>query len=126
MAPTVAIVEPDRDMAASLEEVVTLARCMAVKMTDFEELTDLPHPPAALIVRIATNLPQASHRGLAQLAIAGRPKILALTSTDADVEEAERLRCDIVLRQPHQIRALYDALAEVAATIGNNLMAGDD
>jgi hypothetical protein len=95
MAPTVAIIEPHREFASALEEVVALARCAPVTMAEFDELTDLALPPAAIVVRFSTKLPFTSlHDGLSRLPSAGRPTVLALASTDADVAEAERLGCE--------------------------------
>jgi hypothetical protein len=111
---TVAIVEPYPDLAAALQEVVALANCHAVTMTNAGALSELPHPPAAIVVRIATNLPfESPHAGLEDLARTNRPVVMALASTEADVEEAQRLGCEIVLREPQQVRGLYDALTEV-------------
>jgi len=115
--PMVAVIETQRDLATALEEVVSLARCTPISVPDVSGLTDLPSPPAAIVVRIATNMPfGAPHAGLEDLPAVDRPKVLALVSSDADVTEAQRLGCDLVLREPHQVRALYDALTAVAAS----------
>jgi hypothetical protein len=116
-APTVVIVEPYKEFAATLQEVVALARCHPVTIADAAGLTDLAQPPAAIVVRVATNLPfESPHAGLAEMPRVRRPLVVALTSSDADVEEAERLGCELVLREPQQVRGLYDALTQVAKT----------
>lgn len=116
MPPTVAIIERHRELAIALEEVVTLARCTPVTMADVSELAQLADPPAAIVVRVAASLAANSpHAALGQLSRAERPTVLALASNDSDVAEAERLGCDVVLREPQQVRALYDALSDVAA-----------
>jgi len=113
--PMVAILEPERERATALQEVVSLARCSPIAVLDLDELTGLSDPPAAIIVRVATSRPLGSpHAELQRLPASGRPKVLALVSSDADVAEAQRLGCDVVLREPHQVRALYDALIDIA------------
>jgi len=118
MAPTVAIIEPHRDFAVALQEIVALAHCTPVTMSDFDELTQLPSPPAAIVLRITPKLPfDDLHVTLKDLPALGHPKIFALASNDADVAEAERLGCDVVLREPQQVRALYDALIDMATPV---------
>src|SRR5687768_8668967 len=113
--PIVAIFEPERERATALQEVVSLARCTPITVFVAEELTGFPAPPAAIIVRVAMNRPLGSpHTELERLPFSSRPKVLALASSEADVAEAQRLGCDVVLREPHQVRALYDALTDIA------------
>lgn len=115
MAPTVAIIEPHREFASALQEVVVLARCAPRCVTTFDELTDAA-APMAVVVRLSAKLPSSLlQEGLSRLPSTHRPTVLALASTDADVAEATRLGCDVVLREPRQIRGLYDALARIAA-----------
>ena len=116
MTPTVAIVEPYRDLAEPLQEVVALAHCTPVTVASLEELAELTGVPAAIIIRVvASSLSPSLDKGLEQLRAEGNPKVVALTSSDADAEEAERIGCDLVLRQPQQVRALYDALTGLSA-----------
>lgn len=118
MTPTIAIIERRQEFAVALQEVVALARCTAVTLDDFEELTQLPSPPVAIVLRMAANRSLGRARLLLEtLTAAGRPKVFALAWTDADVAEAERLGCDVVLREPRQVRALYDALVAFAAPV---------
>jgi hypothetical protein len=115
MPPTVAIIEPEREVAIALSEVVELARCTAVTIADIDELKELATPPAAIVVRVATGLPRAgaAHLSLERLPEGDRPTVVALARTDADVAEATRLGCDVVLREPRQVRALYEAIANL-------------
>jgi hypothetical protein len=116
MTPTVAIIERRHEFAVALQEVVALAQCTAVTLDDFDELAQLSSPPAAVVLRMATNRYFGRpHMILKTLMAAGRPKVFALAWSDEDVAEAERLGCDIVLREPRQIRALYDALVRFVA-----------
>jgi hypothetical protein len=114
--PTVVIVEPHRELAAALQEVVVLARCRAITFADFDELNGLPAPPQAIVVRIDGNPAHkaAMEVGCGRLA-PPRPKLVGLVSTDGDVTEAQRVGCDVVLREPQQVRALYDALIDLAS-----------
>jgi hypothetical protein len=119
--PTVVIVEPYRDIAIALEEVVSLARCTPLTVGAVEEPASLlQERPAAIIVRVATDLSYRSpHAGLTRWPPSMRPMVVALTSTDADVTEAERLGCDVILQEPKQVRQLYDTLTNVAAAPRN-------
>ena len=115
MRPTVAIIEPYRDMALPLEEVVMLARCTPVTMSCADGLKELAEPPSAIVVRIATGLPAAApSTQLKEMCRSSETKVLALTATDEDAAEARRLGCDTLLREPRQVRALYEALTKVA------------
>jgi len=117
--PTVVIVEPYKDFAAALQEVVALAHCKPVTIGNVAGLSELSKPPAAIVVRVATNLPfESPHAGLDDMHPDKRPLVVALTSSDADVAEANRLGCEVVLREPQQVRGLYDALTHVVKTFG--------
>lgn len=113
--PNVLIIEPHREMAAALQEVVTLANCTPMTVTTCDEIMRLPHLPAAIVVRILSHTTgvEAPHECLHRLPREQRPMIVALTSSDDDVMEAERLGCEVVLRAPKQVRGLYDALSRV-------------
>jgi hypothetical protein len=117
-APTVVIVEPYRDIATALEEIVSLARCIPLTVGAVEEPAALlQERPAAIIVRVATDLSfRSPHAGLTRWPPSMRPMVVALASTDADVAEAERLGCDVILREPKQVQQLYETLAHVAAS----------
>ncbi len=115
MTPTVAIVEPYRDLALTLNEVVVMAHCTPVTLGSLDALPAMSPPPAAIVVRVATDSPfEGPHAGLGQIPRAARPMVFALVSSDADAAEATRLGCEVVLRAPEQVRGLYEALARVA------------
>ena len=115
MLPTVAIVEPHDEIAVALGEVAALARCHPVRVDDVAALVELASPLAAIVLRMhATVSDHASTKTLREFNQPARPQVLALASSDADVEEARRLGCDVVLREPQQVRALYEALKRVA------------
>jgi DNA-binding NarL/FixJ family response regulator len=112
----VVIAEPHRAIADAVQDVVTLAGCVPVIVDTVEAVRAFHSPPAAMVVRIATEMPLMSpHRGLEHLARAERPVIIALTSSEADVAEAERLACDVIARAPHQVQALYETLRQLVA-----------
>jgi len=113
--PTVVIAEPHQQMAGALEDVVTMAGCVPVIVNRCESVMTLSAEPAAIVVRVATEMPLVSpHLGLAQLGRGRRPLIVALVSSDADVAEAERLHCQVIARAPHQVQTLYDTLVRLA------------
>ena len=113
--PTVVIVESHVWLADVLHDVVILAGGVPLTVGDVESVRELRARPAAMVVRIVTETPVISaHVSLAQFAGADRPFIVALTSTDADVAEAERLQCEVIAHAPHQVRGLYDALIKLA------------
>lgn len=110
MRPSVLIVEPRRDIAAALEGVVNGANYVAVVRTHMEQLSDLTATPAAIIVRISfESMSEPAHALIARLP-AGRPPVIAIVSKAEEVAEAERLRCDVVLKAPREINRLCDVL----------------
>jgi hypothetical protein len=115
--PTVVIAEPHHEIAHALQDVVALAGCVPVIVSNFESMRMLDVQPVAIVVRVATEMPLMSpHLGLRDLGRRGRPLIVALASNEADVAEAERLDCEVIARAPHQVQALYDALTRLAST----------
>jgi hypothetical protein len=112
-AHTVVIAEAHYEIAHALMDVVTLAGCVPVTVTHVDQVLALDVQPVAIIVRV--DLLLSSHRGLEHCARGRRPLIVALASSDADVAEAERLECEIIAREPHQVQMLYDVLKELAS-----------
>lgn len=114
-SPLVVVAEPHHEIADALQDVVTSAGCVPVMVSGCESVHDLDSAPAAIVVRIATEMPMSPHLGLEHFSTAGRPVIVALTSSDEDVAEAERLGCEVIARAPHQVQALYEALTQLAS-----------
>jgi DNA-binding NtrC family response regulator len=115
--PTVAIAESHHEIADALEDVVALAGCVPVTVNSIEALQDMRSTAAAIVVRVATEMTDSSpHLVLQELALSTRPLVVALTSSDADVAEAQRLHCEVVLRAPHQVQGLYETLQDLAST----------
>ena len=116
--PLVVVVEPHREIADALQDVVTLAGCVPVMASHCESVRELnlDSLPAAIVVRVATEIRTMSpHFGLEHFSRTDEPLIVALASSDADVAEAERLECQVIARAPNQVQALYNALTQLAS-----------
>ena len=114
-SPHVVVAEPHREIAQALQDLVTLAGCVPVMVSDCESVRELSSLPAAIVVRVATEISISSpHCGLERFSRADRPLIVALASSAADVAEAERLECQVIARTPNQVRAVYEALTQLA------------
>jgi hypothetical protein len=118
MRPAVLILECRQEVAAALQGAVEYARCRPIVRTYLECLSDLGVAPAAIIVRIAhEGVSEPPHAVLERLP-ANRPPVVAIVSADDQIAEATRLRCDVVLRAPNELRGLCDALARVVGAAG--------
>ena len=107
MPGPVLIIEPHDELAAVFEDVVASAFCTPpLVRRHVESLNDLRVRPATIVLRVGhadvSNLPP------------DRPPIVAIAFTDADVAEAERLHCEVVLRAPGEVRRLCDVLRSLA------------
>ena len=110
MRPSVLIIEPRREVAEALEGVVNSANYVAVVRPHVERLTDVGVTPAAIIVRITFEArSEPAHVAVRRLGVR-RPPVIAITWDDEELAEAERLKCDIILRGPQDIARLCDAL----------------
>lgn len=103
----VLIIEPHEELAAAFEDVIATARYTPVVRRHVDRLADVGITPVSIVLRIG-------HADVSQLP-SSRPPIVAIASSDEEVAEAERLRCEVVLRAPEEIRRLCDALRSVAA-----------
>jgi hypothetical protein len=113
MPPNILIIEPRREVADALVDVVTTARYGAVVRPHVERLADLGFRPAAIIVRIAfEGISEPPHAALERFA-PDRPPVVAIVWEDAEFAEAERLKCEIVLRAPDGVSQLCDALMKL-------------
>jgi hypothetical protein len=106
------IIEPRREVAAALEDVITSARYTALVVPHLEQLADLDVTPAAIVVRIAFEGMEPAHAAIGRLP-AHRPPVVAIAWEEAEVAEARRLKCDVVLRAPHEVSRLCEALTHV-------------
>jgi hypothetical protein len=113
MRPPILIIEPRREIADALEEVINSANYIAVVRPHLEQLSDLGLVPAAIILRITfEGLSDPPHTAIARMPL-DRPPIVAIAWEDAEIREAERLKCDVVLRAPDDVGRLCDALSRV-------------
>ena len=112
MRPLVLIVEPRSEVAQALEEVVTSANFAAIVRPHVDRLTDFDVAPSAIVVRVAfESVGEPPHAAIGRLR--DRPPVIAIAWEDHEIEEAARLKCDVVLRAPQDVGRLCAALASV-------------
>ena len=112
MRPIILIIETRPEVAEALEEVVTSARYLAMVRPHVECLADLGVTPAAIIVRIAfEGIGEPQHAAIERLS--DRPPVVAIAWEGAEVAEAVRLKCDVVLKAPDDVGRLCEALTAV-------------
>lgn len=102
----VLIIEPHDELAAAFADVLASANYTPIVRRHVHSLDDIGPRPATIVLRIG-------HADVSRLP-PDRPPIVAIASTDADVEEARRLRCEVVLRGPSEIKRLCEALRSLA------------
>jgi hypothetical protein len=107
------IIEPHPEVAAALEEVISTARFTSMVIPHLERLSDLVVTPAAIVVRIAFEGTVPAHAAIEHLP-PNHPPVVAIAWDDAEMAEAERLKCDVVLRAPRDVTFLCDTLRRVA------------
>lgn len=112
MRPAVLIVEPRRDIADALEDVVDSANYVAIVRPYLDRLSDLDVTPAAVIVRVAFEGIEPPHAWLERLPRT-RPPVVAIAWAPSEISEAERLGCEVVLHAPNDVAQLCQALARV-------------
>lgn len=102
----VLIVEPHAEVATAFEQAIASASYVPVVRSHVESLADIGITPALIVMRLG-------HADLSHLP-PDRPPILAIASTEADLAEASRLRCEMVLHGPREMRRLFDAVRSLA------------
>lgn len=115
MPPLILIIEPRREVATALQDVITSANYRAIVIPHLERLADLGVTPSAIVVRIAFEGLEPAHAAIERLP-ATRPPIVAIAWEDSEVAEAVRLKCDVVLRGAREVGRLCDVLGEVVHT----------
>jgi hypothetical protein len=111
--PVILIIESRPEVAEALEDVITSARYEAVVRPHIERLSDLDVTPSAIIIRVAfEGIGEPAHAAIERLPT-NRPPVVAIAWEDAEVREAIRLKCDVVLRAPDDVGRLCDALTSV-------------
>ena len=117
MPPVVLIVESRKEVAAALEAAVGLSNFAAVVVPHLERLSDIPHTIAAIVVRIAfEGIGEPTHAAIERLPRHHPPVIAIVWAEDDELAEARRLKCEVVLRAPHDIMRLRDTLTKLAGT----------
>jgi hypothetical protein len=115
MRPVILIIEPRPEVAEALADVVVSANFTAIVRPYVECLADLAITPSAIIVRIAfEGMGEPAHAAIARL-LPNRPPVVAIVWEEKEVEEAQRLKCDVVLRAPDDVGRLCDALTTIVS-----------
>jgi hypothetical protein len=101
----VLIIEPHDELAAAMEQVVASADFVPIVRRHVQTMSDLGVMPSTIVVRIG-------HGDVSTLP-PDRPPIIAIVSNDEEALEARRLRCEVVLRAPAEIRRLCEVLRQL-------------
>jgi hypothetical protein len=113
MQSTVLIIEARREVAAALEEVLAAANLASMVVPHLEKLSDVEIAPAAILVRIAfESVSDPPHAAIARLP-RERPPVVAIAWEDDELEEARKLKCDVIIHAPHDIPRLCETLTRV-------------
>jgi hypothetical protein len=116
MRPVILIIESRPEVAEALQEVVVSASYSPLVRPHVERLADLGVVPSAIIVRIANEgTGEPPHAAIGRLP-PDRPPVIAIAWEQREVDEANRLRCDVVLRAPDDVSRLCEALTSVVNT----------
>lgn len=116
MLPVVLIIEPRKEVAAALESAIGMANLTPVVVPHLERLSDVPYSIAAIVVRIAfESVGDPPHAAISRLP-RDHPPVVAIAWEDDELEEARRLKCDVVLHAPHDITRLCETLTKLVGT----------
>jgi hypothetical protein len=116
MPPVVLIIESRKEVAAALESAIKLSNFTPVVVPHLERLSDIPHAIAAIVVRIAfEGVGEPTHAAIERLP-QHHPPVVAIAWEEAELAEARRLKCDVVLHAPHDITRLRETLARLVGT----------
>ena len=114
--PVVLIIEPRKEVAAALASTIALSNLSPVVVPHLERLTDIPHLIAAIVVRVSfEGVGDPPHSAILRLPH-DHPPVIAIAWEEDELEEARRLKCDVVLHAPHEIGRLCEALLRVVGT----------
>ena len=110
MHPVVLIIETRLEIAAALEAVAAAANLTTVVVPHLEQLSDLEEPPAVILVRIAfEGLSDPPHNAIKRLP-PNRPPVVAIAWEPQEIDEAQALKCDVILHAPHDLVHLAETL----------------
>lgn len=117
MPPVVLIIEPRREVAVALESAIAMSNLSTVVVQHLERLSDIPYAVAAIVVRIVfEGVGDPAHAAIERLPRDGRPPVVAIAWEEAELAEARRLNCDVVLHAPRDINRLCATLTQL---VGN-------
>jgi hypothetical protein len=117
MPPIVLIIESRKEVAAALESTLALSNFSPIVVQHLERLSDIPHAVAAIVVRVAfEGVGEPAHSAVSRLPPDRRPPIVAIAWEEDELEEARRLKCDVVLHAPHDINRLCETLTKLVGT----------
>ena len=113
MQSIVLIIEARSEVAAALEAVLAAANLAAVVVPHLERLSDVEIAPAAILVRIAfESVSDPPHAAIGRLP-RERPPVIAIAWEEDELEEARKLKCDVIIHAPHDIPRLCETLTRV-------------
>jgi hypothetical protein len=116
MPPIVLIIESRKEVAAALEAAIEASNFTPLVVAYIERLSDIPHPIAAIVVRVAfEGVGEPTHAAIARLP-RNRPPVVAIAWEENELAEARRLKCDVVLHAPHDITRLCETLTKLVGT----------
>ena len=116
MPPVVLIIERRIEVATALESAIALSNLSPIVVQHLERLGDLPYPVAAIVVRVAfEGVGEPAHVAVEHLP-SNRPPVVAIASTQEEMAEARRIKCDVVLQAPQEINRLCDTLTKLVGT----------
>lgn len=113
MLPAILIIEPRREVADALQELVMSANYLPIVRPRIQPLVDLGFTPAAIIVRVAfEGISEPPHAAIADLPL-NRPPVIAIAWSELEIAEAQRVGCNVILRAPDDVSRLLDMLTKV-------------
>jgi hypothetical protein len=112
MPATILIIEPRPEVATALGDVIASAHYLPIVRPYVDNLADLGLSPAAIVLRVSfDSLSDPPHAALERLHV--RPPVIAIVCEEEEFVEAQRLKCDVILRAPGDVSRLCDALAAI-------------
>jgi hypothetical protein len=104
------IIEPRREVADAIADVIASAHYLPIVRPHLESLADLDVTVAAIVIRVSfEGVSEPAHAAIGRLP-PGRPPVIAIARADEEIAEARRLQCDVILRGPRDIGQLCDVL----------------
>ena len=116
MPPVVLIIERRTEVATALESAIAMSNLSPIVVQHLERLGDVPYTVAAIVVRVAfEGLGEPAHIAVEHLP-SNRPPIVAIATTQEEIAEARRMKCDVVLQAPQEINRLCETLTKIVGT----------